>query len=111
MCSNKNFYDDVINATYEIAINRFSDKEGQHWVIDKKKRTIQQPDYKRIIVRSTGALINTNYGLEILKMYCSSLRHPNKPMFYFVETPNLAFKCLIFFPKTAPVGSTPFIAG
>lgn len=110
MCSNKDFYDDVINATYEIAINKFSDKAGQPVEKVKMKPSILQADYKRIIVRSSGALINTNYALEILKMYCASLRHPNKPMFYFVETPNLAFKCLIYFPVTART-SKPYIIG
>lgn len=81
MCSNKNFYDDIINATEQIAINKFSDKEGP---IKCDRASIMQRDYKRIIIGSSGAIINTNYSLEILKMYCSSLRHPNKPKFYFI---------------------------
>mgnify|MGYP006975247192 CR=1 FL=1 len=54
--------------------------------------------------------MNTSYALEILKMYSASLRQPNKLKFYFVETPNVVFKCVICFPKTAPT-SKPYIVG
>lgn len=43
-------------------------------------------------------------------MYSASLRQPNKLKFYFVETPNVVFKCVICFPKTAPT-SKPYIVG
>ena len=49
----------------------------------------------------SGATLNTNYSLEVLKTYFSSLKAPNKPHFTFIETPNICYKCVIYFPETS----------
>ena len=61
-------------------------------------------------VKTTGAIINTNYALEILKSFFSTLRHPNKAHYHFITTPNICYKCVIKFPPSAP-SSIPYIIG
>ena len=41
------------------------------------------PSYKKVATKG-GALLNTNYALELLKSYFTSLKHPNKPYFHFI---------------------------
>jgi hypothetical protein len=56
--------------------------------------------YEKIMTKG-GALLNTNYALELLKSYFTSLKPPNRPYFHFVETSNICFKCIIKFPESS----------
>jgi hypothetical protein len=58
------------------------------------------PSYKKVATRG-GALLNTNYALELLKSYFTSLKQPNRPYFHFIETSNICFKCIIKFPESS----------
>jgi hypothetical protein len=37
MLKSKDFYDDIINSTFEIALNQFSDKDNVKSKLDEKK--------------------------------------------------------------------------
>ena len=58
--------------------------------------------YKKAKVKASGALLNTNYSLELLKAFFATLRQPNKAYYHFIETPNIGYKCIIKFPPTSP---------
>jgi hypothetical protein len=45
-----------------------------------------------------GALLNSNYALEILKIYLTTLAQPNKGYFQYILTPNICYKCIIKMP-------------
>jgi len=49
-----------------------------------------------------GALLNSNYALEVLKIYFSTLAQPNKGYFHFSLTPNVCYKCVIKMPASDP---------
>jgi hypothetical protein len=57
-----------------------------------------------------GAILNTNYSLELLKAYLSTLRQPNKAYFHYFGTPGIGYKCAIKFPETCP-SKTRYIVG
>lgn len=61
MCSNRNLYDDIINATFEIAINKFSDEITDNKEVPAIVR--EEGGYQQITVRDSGAIINTSYSL------------------------------------------------
>lgn len=65
--------------------------------------------YKKVPTKG-GALLNTNYALEILKIYLTTLAQPNKGYFQYIETPNISFKCIIKMPASDPSG-IPMFAG
>ena len=56
MIEDAEIYDDTINATYEIAINRIAKKEIR---ADKRKEIV---GYKKVATKG-GALLNSNYAL------------------------------------------------
>lgn len=95
-------YDDTINATYEIAINRIAKKEIR---ADKKKEMV---GYKKVATKG-GALLNSNYALEILKIYLATLAQPNKGYFQYIFTPNICYKCIIKMPASDPSGIPMFV--
>lgn len=72
-------------------------KEG----IDPRLKYEADKGYKKRTIAKSGAIINTNFAREILKTYFSSLKQPNKEKYYYLETPNVCFKCIIYFPDTA----------
>lgn len=53
--------------------------------------------YKKVATKG-GALLNTNYALEILKIYFTTLSQPNKGYFLYNQTPNVCYKCVIKMP-------------
>ena len=95
-------YDDTINATYEIAINRIAKKEIR---AEKKK---EKEGYKKVATKG-GALSNSNYALEILKIYLATLAQPNKGYFQYILTPNICYKCIIKMPASDPSGIPMFV--
>jgi endoribonuclease Dicer len=97
-------YDDIIKLTTEIAINKFSDKSPQERI-----RPRAEVGYERMVLDS-GALLNTSYSLEVLKIYCATLHQPNKLIPIYIETPNVAYRCVLHFPETSPT-SKPYIIG
>jgi hypothetical protein len=101
------YYNDIIKSTTEIAINQFSDRceAGRERV-----RAKAEEGYEKVVLRESGALLNTNYALEVLKIYCATLHQPNKIVPIYIETPNVAFRCILHFPKTAPT-TKPYIVG
>jgi endoribonuclease Dicer len=95
MEENKLIYDNTISAIYELAINHISKED-----IDALEKVKYSASYEKVQTKG-GALLNTNYALELLKSYFTSLKHPNKPYFHFVETSNICFKCIIKFPESS----------
>ena len=63
--------------------------------------------YKKVATKS-GALLNSNYALEILKIYLSTLAQPNKGYFQYIMTPNICYKCIIKMPESDPSGEPMF---
>jgi endoribonuclease Dicer len=92
MIEHKKIYDNTINAIYELAINQIA-KES----INAMSQIEYSPSYKKVATKG-GALLNTNYALELVKSYFTSLKKPNRPYFHFIETSNICFKCVIKFP-------------
>lgn len=89
----------------QVAINKFSDKIDENELKLKKlspKIMKQQEGYQKVTVKESGAIINTSYALEVLKMYCAALRSPNKLVPIYIQTSNVAFRCFIHFPKSSP---------
>ena len=80
----KEMFEDTIQATEEIAINKFAKNQDLNGKVMVRRPFKPDPEYQKIIVKDSNAIINTNYSLEILKIYCAALRQPNKPKFYFV---------------------------
>lgn len=77
MLEYKAVYDNTINAIFQLAINQIA-KEGQ-----PSEPVEYSPSYKKVATKG-GALLNTNYALELLKSYFTSLKPPNRPYFHFV---------------------------
>lgn len=102
MIEDAEMYDDTINATYEIAINRIAKKEIR---AEKKK---EKEGYKKVATKG-GALLNSNYALEILKIYLATLAQPNKGYFQYILTPNICYKCIIKMPASDPSGIPMFV--
>ena len=92
MADNKKIYDNTINAIYHLAINELSKED-----IDGLEKVKNNVSYEKVKTKG-GALINTNYALELLKSYFTTLKPPNKPYFHYVETSNICYKCVIKFP-------------
>lgn len=95
MCNNKQKFDNTINAIYELSINNISKEDIN--AIEKIKTS---RSYEKVKTKG-GALLNTNYALELLKSYFTSLKPPNRPYFHFIETSNICFKCIIKFPDSS----------
>lgn len=95
MVENKQIYDNTINAIYELAVNQISKQE-----INGLEKVQYSTSYEKVPTRG-GALLNTNYSLELLKSYFTSLKPPNRAYFHFVETPSICFKCIIKFPESS----------
>lgn len=76
MLEYKKIYDNTINAIYQLAINQIA-KESISMPIE------YSPSYEKVMTKG-GALLNTNYALDLLKSYFTSLKPPNRPYFHFV---------------------------
>lgn len=74
----------------------------------KKAHYIPEEDpYEYRIVRSSGALLNTNWSVEILNNFTFHLRRdPNSlikgPFYYFTKITEIGYICFIILPSTAP---------
>ena len=64
--------------------------------------------YKKVSTKG-GALLNSNYALEILKIYLASLAQPNKGYFQYILTPNICYKCIIKMPTSDPSEKNMFV--
>ena len=104
MCENKQKFDNTINAIYELSINNISKEDIN--AIEKIKTS---RSYEKVKTKG-GALLNTNYALELLKSYFTSLKQPNRPYFHFIETSNICFRCIIKFPDSS-TSSQNFVIG
>ena len=78
MSEDKKIYDNTINAIYQLAIGQIAKKDLR--ALEKIK---QSPSYQKVKTRG-GALLNTNYALQLLKSYFTSLKPPNRPYFHFI---------------------------
>jgi endoribonuclease Dicer len=104
MTENKKIYDNTINAIYHLAINEISKED-----IDGLEKIKNNASYEKIKTKG-GALINTNYALELLKSYFTTLKPPNKAYFHYIETSNICYKCIIKFPESSTCSRT-FVMG
>lgn len=77
MMENRKIYDNTINAIFELAINQIAKETINTDQIE------YSPSYKKVATKG-GALLNTNYALDLLKSYFTSLKYPNRPYFHFV---------------------------
>jgi endoribonuclease Dicer len=104
MLENKKIYDNTINAIYELAINQIGKEE-----IGELDAFSNSPSYEKVATKG-GAILNTNYALELLKSYFTSLKPPNRPYIHFIETTNICYKCIIKFPESS-TSSLNFVVG
>ena len=95
MLENKKANNNTISAVYELAIHQIS-KEN----INALELHHNSPSYEKAATKG-GALLNTNYALELLKSYFTSLKQPNRPYIHFIETTNICYRCLIKFPESS----------
>ncbi len=78
MVEYKSIYDNTIRAIFELAINQIS-----HEPINAMEHIKYSPSYKKIATKG-GALLNTNYALDLLKSYFTCLKPPNRAYIHFI---------------------------
>jgi len=61
-----------------LAINKISKEK-----LNTIGKVQDNPSYERVMTKA-GAMLNTNYALELLKSYFTSLKKPNRPYFHFI---------------------------
>ena len=82
-------------------------KEYQKLIKKKTHYVPEEDGYEFRIVRSSGALLNTNWSVDILNNFTYHLRRdPNSlikgPFYYFTLIKEIGYICFIILPSTAP---------
>ncbi|KAL4450789.1 hypothetical protein ABPG74_011631 [Tetrahymena malaccensis] len=99
--------DELQKQDYETDIESYKDLIQQIKQIapEVKKGDIKpRPDYKYKIVKNTGAILNTNWSVNLFHTYANSLLYSydsniKGPFYYYVEITNVGFICQIIIPS------------